>query len=1012
MAAPELEALLEALLEPDSDGIRRVRQLAAVLLRRRLLGRWRRLDPDLRQRLPTLLAEALERETEHAVVVALAQLAALVLRRGGVGSWGPLGAWVQGAARDPRRKEVSLLVLSAALEDAPPALAPHGPALAALCRGGLEPGAPPTTLAYALRALGGLAATLGDAHTELLRSLVPDILRALRTLIDADEERGADALEVLDELLAAAPGAVTFDLRPLLDLCLQVGGDSARGHALRARALATLGFLAQQRPRALLRGGLLGVLLGGLLGPLCAPPQCPDPEDEEEPGGDDEGSRGGPSPRHAAAQVLNALAQGLPPEKLLKELVPLLEPALRSPRGWERKGGLLGLGALGDGCGGVLRRRYLSPVLGALRGGLGDPEEMVRGAAACALRSLDECLQPEAGALALEALPGALAALGGPRSWFVLEALVESAGEGLEPLLEPLLGALLGALGPPRTELALSALHTLAGAAGPLLQPHGGRILAALSPLLQPPQDPPGRALTLQALEVLGALGGAVAGPGLLPGLELALRLAQEEDEPEGRRVLFSLAAAVAEALGEGAGPLLPPLVPLLLGALRRPPPPAASEAPDSFLLFDDDNDEEGAEPMDDDVSSEEEELIEVEVGGAYAAEVEDACEALGEIAEHSGAAFLPYLDTSLEAVMGLLAFPLADVRAAAYQALGSLCLGAGRARGHAPKEALQALTRAVREEPGAGPARGALGGLGRALGSAPPPELLPAIGCLLADVIAGKISCLQPGAEEEEEGEEQVEAAAELRELAGEGLAAMAGGAGGGVAFAAALPPMLACLRGDLPQRSWAAAMLGEVGGALLGGVAPALLPRLGPALAAAALRDPHPEVRGNALCSLGRLAANGAGQSPAWPGLAAVREALGREGPGRARDNACGALARHGAGLTAREALSLLLPALPLAEALEEGGAVAEFLLGLPPEELEPFLGELPRALGGFIGTGTLPEGLEVGVASLLRQAWGRSPELVGGALAQLPPPDAARLRHALFGPAPSVTSSTTNQ
>uniref|UniRef100_A0A8C3GNP1 Importin 4 n=1 Tax=Cairina moschata TaxID=8855 RepID=A0A8C3GNP1_CAIMO len=944
MAAPELAALLEALLEPDSDGIRRatarlreafadprapaglgellgsaprpqVRQLAAVLLRRRLLGHWRRLDPDLRQRLPTLLAEALERETEHAVVVALAQLAALVLRRGGVGSWGPLGAWVQGAARDPRRKEVSLLVLSAALEDAPPALAPHGPALAALCRGGLEPGAPPSTLAYALRALGGLAATLGDAHTELLRSLVPDILRALRTLIDADEERGADALEVLDELLAAAPGAVTFDLRPLLDLCLQVGGDSARGHALRARALATLGFLAQQRPRALLRGGLLGVLLGGLLGPLCAPPQRPDPEDEEEPGGD-EGSRGGPSPRHAAAQVLNALAQGLPPERLLKELVPLLEPALRSPRAWERKGGLLGLGALGDGCGGVLRRKYLSPVLGALRGGLGDPEGLVRGAAACALRSLDECLQPEAGALALEALPGALAALGGPRSWFVLEALVESAGEGLGPLLEPLLGALLGALGPPRTELALSALHTLAGAAGPLLQPHGGRILAALSPLLQPPRDPPGRALTLQALEVLGALGGAVAGPGLLPGLELALGLAQEEDKPEGRRVLFSLAAAVAEALGEGAGPLLPPLVPLLLGALRRPPPPAASEAPDSFLLFDDD-DEEGAEPMDDDVSSEEEEeLIEVEVGGAYAAEVEDACEALGEIAEHSGAAFLPYLDTSLEAVMGLLAFPLADVRAAAYQALGSLCLGAGRARGHAPKEALQALMRAVREEPGAGPARGALGGLGRALGSAPPPELLPAIGCLLADVIAGKVACLQPGAEEEEEGEEQVEAAAELRELAGEGLAALAGGAGGGVAFAAALPPMLACLRGDLPQRSWAAAMLGE--------------------------------------------------------------------------------------------ALSLLLRALPLAEALEEGGAVAEFLLGLPREELEPFLGELPRALGGFVGTGTLPTELEVGVVSLLRHAWGRSPELVGGALAQLPPPDAARLRHALLGPAPSATSS----
>ncbi|XP_064295765.1 importin-4-like [Phalacrocorax carbo] len=93
MAAPDLEQVLSELLEPDSDAIRRatarlreafadpgtparlallltaaprpqVRQLAAVLLRRRLLGRWRQLEPGLRHRLPTLLAEALERETE------------------------------------------------------------------------------------------------------------------------------------------------------------------------------------------------------------------------------------------------------------------------------------------------------------------------------------------------------------------------------------------------------------------------------------------------------------------------------------------------------------------------------------------------------------------------------------------------------------------------------------------------------------------------------------------------------------------------------------------------------------------------------------------------------------------------------------------------------------------------------------------------------------------------------------------------------------------------------------
>ncbi|XP_054667895.1 importin-4-like [Grus americana] len=378
MAAPDLERLLAELLEPDSDVIRRtparlgllltgssraqIRQLAAVLLRRRLLGRWKRLDPALRQRLPTLLAEALERETEHTVTVVLAQLGALVLRRGGLSAWGPLGTWVQEVARDPRpphqeellrsllpdiltalkklldadeergtealevldefleadpstvtphlrplldlclqvtpgglgalflrrgglsawgplgtwvqevardprppHQEAALLVLSAALEAAPQVLAPHGPALAALCRGALAPGVPPSPPAYSLQALGGLGAMLGDTHTELLRSLLPDILTALKKLLDADEERGTEALEVLDEFLEANPATVTPHLRPLLDLCLQVAGDECWGDAVRVRALATVTFLAQKRPKALLRGGLLGQVLGGLL---------------------------------------------------------------------------------------------------------------------------------------------------------------------------------------------------------------------------------------------------------------------------------------------------------------------------------------------------------------------------------------------------------------------------------------------------------------------------------------------------------------------------------------------------------------------------------------------------------------------------------------------------------------------------------------------------------------------------------------------------------------------------
>ncbi|XP_054668114.1 importin-4-like [Grus americana] len=192
-------------------------------------------------------------------------LGALVLRRGGLSAWGPLGTWVQEVARDPRppHQEAALLVLSAALEAAPQVLAPHGPALAALCRGALAPGVPPSPPAYSLQALGGLGAMLGDTHTELLRSLLPDILTALKKLLDADEERGTEALEVLDEFLEADPATVTPHLRPLLDLCVQVAGDECWGDAVRVRALATVTFLAQKRPKALLRGGAAGAGSGG-----------------------------------------------------------------------------------------------------------------------------------------------------------------------------------------------------------------------------------------------------------------------------------------------------------------------------------------------------------------------------------------------------------------------------------------------------------------------------------------------------------------------------------------------------------------------------------------------------------------------------------------------------------------------------------------------------------------------------------------------------------------------------
>ncbi|KAM7001084.1 importin-4-like [Passerculus sandwichensis] len=533
MAAPALERILSDLLEPDSAGIRQaterlrealeepegpeglvellrgagrpqIRHLAALLLRKRL----RKLPQELIDRLPHVIVEALDRETDSCSRGALGHLGAKLLLLGGPKFWEPLEKWIREAARDPQKMEGALRVVGVAVGVAGPALSGSGPALLALSRGGalrvvgvavgvagpalsgsgpallalsrgvLRAGAAPGAACAALGALGALVALVGHKKTNLLRSLVPEVLAALEELLTLDEERGADALEVLDEFLEANPESLIPHLKPVLELCLQVAGDEGRGDAVRVRALATLTFLAQKRPRALLRGSLLPQLLRGLLVPLCAPlsPQSPDPEESW-------GGEGRPCPRHGAAQVLDALAQGLPPEKLLKELLPLLEGPGRGGCAGGRKGALLALAALARGCGSALRQRYLGVVLGALRAGLGDPEGAVRGAAAAAMRELREELQPELSDLAAQVLPLALGPLWGspnspnadPKSWFLLEALLEALGEGVEPWLPQVLPRISAALEAPEEprgrELALSALHALACGPGPLPLP-------------------------------------------------------------------------------------------------------------------------------------------------------------------------------------------------------------------------------------------------------------------------------------------------------------------------------------------------------------------------------------------------------------------------------------------------------------------------------------------------------------------------------------------------------------
>uniref|UniRef100_A0A8C4YMC4 Importin 4 n=1 Tax=Gopherus evgoodei TaxID=1825980 RepID=A0A8C4YMC4_9SAUR len=732
--------------------------------------------------------------------------------------------------------------------------------------------------------------------------------------------------------------------------------------------------------------------------------------------------------------VIDMLALHLPPEKLFPQLMPQLEPALRSPQPYERKAGLMVVAVLAEGCGDHIRTRHLQALLGVICRSLADENLVVRSAALFALGQFSENLQPDITAYAGEVLPLLLSYIGGvelargghlAKAYYALENFVESLGAGIEPflpvLMEQTLGTLRGPGGPRPKELAISALGAIASAAQRAMGPYLPHVLEQLRRFLPPCLRLPSPTETLGLL--VRALGREAVGPLAEESCQLGLGLAEEQGDPDLRRCTYSLFAALSSVMGDDLAPHLPQITTLLLYSLKSTEglvPPAGGTS--SFLLFEDEEEEaevEGEEDLDgEDDEEEEEELFGLSVESAYVDEKEDACTALGEIAANASVAFLPYLESCIPGVFQLLEFPHLGVRKAAYEALGQFCIALHRVCERDPSEphaaalqrllgvVLPAMVRAVHRERERLVAMAVLEVLGAVLTACrqealrSPGHLAELCGALRA-VLERKTACQDDGLDEEdEEDEEQAEYDAMLLEYAGEGIPALATAAGGDAFapyFAGFLPLLLNKMKPScsVAERSFAVGTLAETLGGLGRATAP-FVPRLLPPFLAAA-RDSDPEVRSNGVFALGVLAEHG-GEALHYPKiLALLAGGSAQESSARVRDNICGAVARmilsQPQALPLSQVFPALLRSLPLTEDFEENKTVfrcISFLYENAPQQVPPHGGP-----GGKLG-GLLFQW--VSLLSLLRHLSAHCPTEFQAALLALPPDASAQISGAL--------------
>ncbi|XP_021506047.1 importin-4 [Meriones unguiculatus] len=1080
MEPAELEQILKELLLPDTERIRRaterlqlalrdpsalpalcdllasatdpqIRQFAAVLTRRRLSTRWRRLPPEQRESLKSLVLTALQKETEHYVSVSLAQLSATIFRKEGLEAWPQFMRLLQHSTHSTHspEKEVGLLLLSVVVSSQPEAFHPHQRELLQLLLETLGEGGFPGVLFYSLRTLTALAPYLRTDDVPLARMLVPKVIMAVRTLIPVDEVKACEALEALDELLESELPIITPHLSEVLTFCLEVAKNVALGDTLRVRILCCLTFLVKVKSKALLKNRLLPPLLHDLFPIMAAEPPIGqlDPEDQDSDDDDLEIGLMGETPKHFAVQVVDMLSLHLPPEKLCPHVMPMLEEAFQSEAPYQRKAAFLVLAVLSDGAGDHIRQRLLSPLLQIVCKGLDDPSQVVRNAALFALGQFSENLQPHISSYSEEVMPLLLAYLKSvpmghthhlAKACYALENFVENLGPKVQPYIPELMDCMLQPLrnpSKPRTkELAVSAIGAIATAAQDSLLPYFPTIMEHIREFLLTGHEDH-QLVQIQSLETLGVLARAL-GEAMKPLAEeccqLGLGLCSHIDDPDLRRCTYSLFAALSGLMGENLGPYLSQITTLMLLSLRSTEGIVPQyDGINSFLLFDDDSEaEEEEDLMDEDMEEEEEEEEDSEISGysvenAFFDEKEDTCTALGEISLNTSVAFLPYMDSVFDEVFKLLECPHLNVRKAAHEALGQFCCALHQACQRSPSEpnnaALQrslarllpSYIQAVKTERERPVVMAVLEALTKVLCTCGALALQPAgrlseLCAMLKTVLQKKTACQNSeDDDDDDDDDEQAEYDAMLLEHAGEAIPALAAAAGGHAfaPFFANFLPLLLCKTKQsctVAEKSFAVGTLAEsIQG--LGAASAQFVSRLFPVLLNTS-READPEVRSNAIFGLGLLAEHGGCPAqdhfPKLLGL--LLPLLARERHDRVRDNICGALARLLMASPARKAepqvLATLLHALPLKEDMEEWitiGRLFSFLHQNSPEQVVDVAPELLRICSLILADNRIPPDTKAALLLLLTFLAKQHTDSFHAALGSLPADKAQELQ-----------------
>ncbi|XP_038984750.1 probable importin subunit beta-4 isoform X3 [Phoenix dactylifera] len=642
-----------------------VRQLSAVLLRKKITGHWAKLPPHVKHSVKSALIESITLDPSPPVRRASANVVSVIAKYAvPAGEWPDLLPFLfqcsQSAQEDHR--EVALILFSSLTETIGPTFQSHFADLQPILLKCLQDETSTRVRVAALKAVGSLIEFINDGANvvKLFREFIPSILNVSRQcLANGEEDIASIAFEIFDELIESPAPLLGDSVRSIAQFSLEVCSSQSLELNIRHQAIQIISWLAKYKA-SFLRKHKLVIPILQVMCPLLTETSAG--EEDSDLAAD-----------RAAAEVIDTMAINIPKHVF----PPVLEFASMNfchinPK--YREASVTALGVVSEGCFELLKDK-LEYVLNIVLGALKDQEQMVRGAASFALGQFAEHLQPEILSHYGSVLPCILNALEDPsdevkeKSYYALAAFCEDMGEEILPYLDPLMGRLITTLqSSPRNlqETCMSAIGSVASAAEQAFIPYTEKVLELMKTFMVLTNDEDLRSRA-RATELVGmiamAAGRTRMEPILPPFIEAALS-GFALDFSELREYTHGFFSNIAEILDDGFTQYLPHVVPLAFSSCNLDDG-SAVDIDDADSI---DNGS-GAVSSDDD-TNDEPRVRNISIRTGILDEKAAATQAIGLFALHTKHYYAPYLEESMRILIRHSGYFHEDVRLQAVIAL------------------------------------------------------------------------------------------------------------------------------------------------------------------------------------------------------------------------------------------------------------------------------------------------------------------------------------------------------